>query len=228
MQVSEQGNPALDHREGLGDDNGAPPQSRCPMPLLAVVAFQGDRLALALKKAADGQNQRIDAIAVGAEQTHLPAGEALEQPPEGPLVTVAAFPVDEPSGRAVVSLPDPDLVVLALQEVPHLIEFDHHRLARRRPGAAAIDIAAHPAQHRLRRGAEQVGHGVERQAIAVQADSGAFGRFRSAVTFKARELIAAAFPAPPLLASDDAIPDQSTTAALWTARKIGDHQNAKL
>src|SRR4051794_12871209 len=226
MQVSEQGNPALDHREGLGDDNGAPPQSRCPMPLLAVVAFQGDRLALALIMAADGQHQRIDDIAVGAEQTHLPAGEALEQPPEGPLVTVAAFPVNQPSGRAVVSLPDPDLVVLALQEVPHLIEFDHPRLARRRLGAAAIDIAAYPAQRRLRRGAEQVGHGVERQAIAVQADRGAW--FGGAVTFKASELIAAAFAAPPLFASDDAVPDQAATAALRTARRIGDHQNAKL
>ena len=91
-----------------------------------------------------------------------------------------------------------------------------------------IDIAAHPAQHRLRRGAEQVGHGVERQAIAVQADSGAFGRFGGAVSFKAGELIAAAFAAPPLFASDDAVPDQAATAALRTARKIGDHQNAKL
>jgi hypothetical protein len=44
--------------------------------------------------------------------------------------------------------------------VPHFIEFDHHRVARRRLAAVLIDIAAE--QHRLRRGAEQMGHRVER------------------------------------------------------------------
>src|SRR5918994_3061660 len=119
------------------------------MALLAVVAFQGDRLALALIMAADRQHQWVDDITVGAEQAHLPAGEALEQPPEGPFV--AALPVNQAPGCAVVGRPDPHLVCLALQEVPHLIEFDHHRLARRRLAAVMIDIAAHPAQHRLRR-----------------------------------------------------------------------------
>jgi hypothetical protein len=55
------------------------------MPLLAVVAFQGDRLAFALIMAADAQHQRVDAIVVGAEQAHFPAREAFEQPPEGPI-----------------------------------------------------------------------------------------------------------------------------------------------
>jgi len=32
------------HRERLGDDEGASPQSRSPMPLLTVVALQGDRV----------------------------------------------------------------------------------------------------------------------------------------------------------------------------------------
>jgi hypothetical protein len=45
------------HSEGLGDEAGAPPQGCGPMPLLApllaVVAFQGDGLALVLVMAAD-------------------------------------------------------------------------------------------------------------------------------------------------------------------------------
>jgi hypothetical protein len=65
VEVGEQGDPTLDHGEGLGDDDGAPPQSRGPMPLLGVVAFQGDRLALALVVAADRQNQGIDDITIG-------------------------------------------------------------------------------------------------------------------------------------------------------------------
>ena len=78
------------HGEGLGDNDGALSQSRCPMPLLSVVALQGDSLALALVMAANRQHQRVDDIAIGAEQGHLPAREAFEQPPEGPLVVVAA------------------------------------------------------------------------------------------------------------------------------------------
>jgi hypothetical protein len=87
--MGKQGDPALDHREGLGDDDGAPSQSRSPMPLLAVIAFQGDSLALALVMVADRQHQWVDDITVGAEQAHFPAGEALEQPPEGPFVAPA-------------------------------------------------------------------------------------------------------------------------------------------
>ena len=115
--------------------------------LLAVVTFQGDRLALALIMATDRQHQWVDDITVGAEQAYFPVGEALEQPPEGSFVASPALPVDEPSSCAVKGLPDPDLGVLALQERSHLIEFDHHRLARRLLGAAAIDVAANPAQH---------------------------------------------------------------------------------
>jgi hypothetical protein len=112
--------------------------------------------------------------------------------------------------------------------VPHFIEFDHHCVARWRFAAAAINIAAHPAQHRLRRGAEQVGHGIEGQTVAVQTDGGALGRFRRAVPFKASELVATPLAAPPLLACDGAVPDQAVTAALGTTRKIGDHQDPKL
>jgi hypothetical protein len=79
--------------EGLGNDDGAPPQS--PMSLLAVAALQGDSPAFALVMVADGQHQRIDAIAVGAEQRHLPAREAVEQPPEGLLVATPALPVNQ-------------------------------------------------------------------------------------------------------------------------------------
>jgi hypothetical protein len=81
-------------------------------------------------------------------------------------------------------------------------------------------------QYQLRRGAEQVGPGVERQAVAVQADGRVW--FRRAVSFKVIELVAAPSAAPSLLARDDAVLDQAPTAALWTTRKREDHQNAKL
>jgi hypothetical protein len=47
VQMSEQSDAALDHGEGFGNDDGAPPQGCGPMPLLVVVAFQSDSLALA-------------------------------------------------------------------------------------------------------------------------------------------------------------------------------------
>ena len=124
------------------------------MPLLAIVALQGNGLARALIMAADAQHQRVDAIVVGAEQVHFPAAEAVEQPPEGPLVAAAALPVNQPSGRAVIDFPGLDLV-FALQGVPHVIEFDHHRVAWWRLAAVMVDIAADPTQHLLRRRAEQ-------------------------------------------------------------------------
>jgi len=43
------------------------------------------------------------------------------------------------------------------------------------------------------------------------------------VPVKASELVA-----PPLLARDDAVPDQAATTAPETVWKIGDHQHAKL
>ena len=118
----------------------------------------------------DCQHQQVDDIAVGAEQTHLPAGEAFEQPLEGSFVAVAALPVDEVSGPTVIVLPEPDLVVLALQEGPYLIAFNYPQLAERWLGAAEINIAADSAQHRWRRGAEQVDHRVEGQTVAIQVD----------------------------------------------------------
>jgi hypothetical protein len=206
------------HGEGSGDADGAPPQSRSLTPLLTVVAFQGDRLALTLIMAADRQHQRVDALAAGAEQSHFLAREAIEQLPEGPLVAAAGFPVNQSSHREVLGFPDPDLVVFASQEAPHLIKFDHHRIARWRFAAVMIGVAAGPAQHRLGRRAEQVGHRVEGQVVAVQAASGALCRFGRAVSLEASELVAAL-----LLARDDAVPDQAPTAVPWTMRKRRDH-----
>jgi hypothetical protein len=47
------------------------------------------------------------------------------------------------------------------------------------------------------------------------------------VPVRASELVAAPFAAPPLLAGDDAKPDQAATAAPRTGRKSGDHQDTK-
>jgi hypothetical protein len=112
VQMGEQCDPAFDHGEGLGDDDGAPPQGRGPMTLLSVVALQSDGLALTLVVAADRQHQWVDDEAVGAKQAHLPAREALEQTPEGPFIAVTAFPVHQTAGAPVVGFPNPDLVRL--------------------------------------------------------------------------------------------------------------------
>jgi hypothetical protein len=63
------------------------------MPLLTIIAFDGDGFALALVVAADCRHQRVNATVVGAEQAqaHFPACEASEQPPEGLLVAVATL-----------------------------------------------------------------------------------------------------------------------------------------
>jgi hypothetical protein len=77
------------HGERLGDNDGALSQSRGPMPLLSVVAFHGDGFTFSLVRVADRQHQRVDDIAVGAEQAHFPAREALEQPPESPALCIS-------------------------------------------------------------------------------------------------------------------------------------------
>jgi hypothetical protein len=69
---------------------------------------------------------------------------------------------------------------------------------------------------------------VERQTVALQTDGGASGWFGRAVPFRTSELVAAPFAAPPLLACDEAEPDETTTAAPGTVRKIGDYQNVIL
>jgi hypothetical protein len=61
---------------------------------------------------ADRQYQRVGDIAVGAEQAHFSAREAFEQSPESRFIAIAAFPVDEPLGHAVVGLPEQALVSL--------------------------------------------------------------------------------------------------------------------
>jgi hypothetical protein len=48
------------------------------------------------------------------------------------------------------------------------------------------------------------------------------------VDFRTSELVATPLAAPPLLACDEAEPDEAATAALGTLRKSGDPQDAKL
>jgi hypothetical protein len=174
---------------------------------------------------ADCQHQRVDDITVGAEQTHLPVRKAFEQPPEGPFVTVTALPVNQPPGLRP-SRSRPCCPCAAGSATSHRTRSPPRRWVAA-CAAVPIDIAADPAQHRLRRGAEQVGDGAERQTIAVQADGRASGRFGRAVPLRASKLVAAPFATPPLLACDEAEPDAAATAAPGTVRKRGDHQDAK-
>jgi hypothetical protein len=64
--------------------------------------------------------------------------------------------------------------------------------------------------------------------VAVQADGGALGWFRRAVSFRARELVSAPFALPPLLACDEPETNDAATAAPGIVRKIEDHQNVIL
>ena len=204
MQVGEWSDAAFDHRERLENDGAASRaavQCRC-WPLLRSRRpsrpFPGNGCRPPVPAGRHHSCWSRTGTLSSGRGARTAAGRSVRRGRRHPFT--------QPCGRVVVGLPDPDLGVLALQGVPQLIEFDHHRLARRL-GAEPIDIAANPAQHRWRCGAEQVGHGVERQVVAVQTGRRRVWPIRRTVPLKASELVSAPSAAPSLLTRDDAVPD---------------------
>src|SRR5215218_8642923 len=112
MVVGEQGHGRLDHRDRAGDDAGAPPEAGEPVPLARVVALAALGLVLADVVPARGQGRVVGRPVVGAEQAHAPGLEPAQQAFEGDPVAIPAFPVDQPAGRALEGLPDPELARL--------------------------------------------------------------------------------------------------------------------
>src|ERR1700759_2242382 len=110
--MGEQGHGGLDHRDRPRDRAGAPPEAGEPVPLPGIVALDTPRLVLADVVPARRQGRVVGCIIVGAEQAHAPGLEPAQQAFEGDLVAVAALPLDQPAGRPLEGLPDPELAVL--------------------------------------------------------------------------------------------------------------------
>ena len=117
MEVSEQSHAAVHHSFAFGHDDGLAAARAHPMSLLTVVAFRCDRLILALVVLSNGQSVLIGSVAIGADQPGTPALKADEQAPQGGLVAVSAFPVDQAPPVAVVGLLNPELACFA----PHIV-----------------------------------------------------------------------------------------------------------
>src|SRR4030095_10541243 len=94
------------------DDAGAAAKAGEPVPLPRVVALAALGLVLADVVPACGQGRVVRRPVVGAEQAHAPGLEPAQQAFEGDLVAIPALPVDQPAGRALDGLPDPELAGL--------------------------------------------------------------------------------------------------------------------
>ncbi len=110
----EQRHGGVDHLDRAGDHARAPPKPGKPMPLAGVVAFAVLRLILADVVPPDRQGLIIGRGVVGAEQTHAPALQALDQAVQRALVAAAALPIDQPARPALEGLPDPEVSGLSL------------------------------------------------------------------------------------------------------------------
>ncbi len=149
------------HGQGSGDHDRAPAQRRGPVPLLRVGAFERHGLILTLVMEADRQRLVVDDEAIRTVQADLPVSKPVQQAAKGFVVAATALPIDRLTGIAIVSLPNPDFVALALKEMPHLVQFDHDGLARLRLGTIVVKVAADPAQDGLRGRPKKSGNGPE-------------------------------------------------------------------
>ena len=147
VEVSEQSHTPLDHGHGSGNHERAPPQRRSPVTLLRVGPFQRHSLILALVMNAGSQRLVVDDESICALQADLPALKPGQQAAKCFRVAATAFPIDELAGVAIVGLPNPDFVALAAQEMPHLVQLNHHGLARLRLGTILVNVTADPTQN---------------------------------------------------------------------------------
>ena len=109
MVVGEQRHGRLDHLDRAGDDAGAATEAGEPVPLTGIVALDELRLVLADVVPAFRQGGVVGRPVVRAEQAHAPGLQPTRQALEGDPVAVPALPVDQPAGRALERLPDPEL-----------------------------------------------------------------------------------------------------------------------
>src|SRR3712207_4711087 len=115
--------------------------------------------------------------------------------------------------------PDPQLVGLATEIVPHLIEHDDNGAAEHGLGAEPIDIGRDPAQHRMGTCIQQAPNRPERQAVAVEADGGPLHRVRGAsLGIGDGELVTTPLATPPLPTMMVPRLDHHDTFASWAVR----------
>ncbi len=126
----------------------------------------------------------------------------VQQAAKGFVVAATALPIDRLTGIAIVSLPNPDFVALALKEMPHLVQFDHDGLARLRLGTIVVKVAADPAQDGLRGRPKKSGNSPERQSMTIETDRDTLDVIRRAGGGRPGKLIAARSTPPPLLAQN--------------------------
>src|SRR3954463_4805232 len=107
-EAGEQGDADVHHALGLRDHDGAPPEPGEPMPLAGVVPLDAVRLVLARIELSNRQEHAIDGVIVCTVKPRAPARQALEEALTGGFVTTPAFPVHQPPGSTIPSLPDPE------------------------------------------------------------------------------------------------------------------------
>ncbi len=106
----------VDHIDRFGDHAGAPSEASEPMTQPTVDALDRDGLILPDIMPADRQERVVRPVIVGAVQGDLPAFQSLHQPVQCGGITIAAFPVQEASARAIKRQPDPELVLFFLRK----------------------------------------------------------------------------------------------------------------
>jgi len=80
------------------------------MPLAAIVSFNSCSTLFALHQAVCGYFFGINCPPISAKEPDSPLAEPLHQRCESGLVTIATFPVNELTGIATISFPDPEFV----------------------------------------------------------------------------------------------------------------------
>src|SRR3954451_18193514 len=105
------------------------------IPCAGMFAFDPVLLLLPDVEAALRDRLAVGRPVVRAVQAHAPALQALEKSFESGPVTTPQFPVDDPSGSTIPSLPDPEFVDLFLESATF------HRVRPRPPGLPARAFA---------------------------------------------------------------------------------------
>ena len=220
VEMGEQGHAPFNHCHGSGDDDRAPPQRRGPVTLLRIGSFQRHSLVFSLVMSPESQHLVIDNESIRTVQANFPALKPGQQTAKCLCIAPSAFPIDEFAGLPIIGFPDPNFVALAAQEMPHLIQFDHHSFARLRLATRLVNIVTDPTQNGLCGRPEETGNGSQQQSMTIQTNRGTLDGLRCVGTVRLGELIAAASTPPPLLAQDMTGFHNATATASRTRRML--------
>ena len=81
-----------------------------PMPLATIVTFKGDCPAFTLYQIIFSDFSRVYFPGIRTIKPNLPSSESGHQPQKRFLITIPTFPVNESTGTATISFPDPEFV----------------------------------------------------------------------------------------------------------------------